>query len=91
MVKVMRVDGSIVDLVTPTGVVAFADLQAAVGGYVQVVECDNGRTMVIDEEGKCKGKPLNRAATEIADLFVGDFIVGDAVVMDPEDADRILN
>ena len=60
------------------------------GGYIQVVQTANGDDMVINEEGKLLGLPINSKATE---LYVGeeyddtcaswdfDTINGDAVVL----------
>ena len=69
-------------------------LQKMVGGYIEVVRsADTEKQIVIDEEGKLKGKPINKDATE---LYVGeaqddtsamwdyDAIVGDAVILSGE-------
>lgn len=63
------------------------ELQAAVGGYIEVVphfNFFNGRpcAAVCDEEGKLKGKPINeeatiawRAQTNTTDVLVGDIAI----------------
>lgn len=69
-------------------------LQKMVGGYIQVVRsADTEKQIVMDEEGKLKGKPVNPDATE---LYVGeeyddtsagwdyDTINGDAVILSGE-------
>lgn len=58
------------------------DMQALVGGYIETVGAQSlGRPlwMVIDEEGKLKGKPINLFATRIYRNPI-DVIVGDAFI-----------
>jgi len=59
------------------------ELQGLVGGLIQIINLPDGRLMVMDEEGKLKGKPRNRTATKLAMevLFEGDYIAGDAVII----------
>jgi hypothetical protein len=55
---------------------------------VEVVPLANGRILVIDEEGKLKGKGVNAEADrlfQVKRMQWGDYIVGDAVLMDSED------
>jgi hypothetical protein len=61
------------------------ELQKLVGGYINVVESLDGEAdIVLDEEGKLKGKEVNESATKLwlgddkADWF--DVLVGDVVV-----------
>ena len=60
------------------------ELQAAVGGYIQLITLANNYRMVIDEEGKIKSKPINLQATLLAHecgaIFPNDVINGDALV-----------
>ena len=58
--------------------------QAVGGGYIQIVETLDGRLMVLDEEGKLKGFPLNQAATALYRFGGDDPIVGDVLVCGPE-------
>lgn len=66
------------------------ELRALVGGYLEMVRTRDGRIMVLDEEGKLKGKPLNQEATRLYGANF-DYIVGDVVVMDRIEAYRLLN
>ena len=55
-------------------------LQAAVGGYIEVVyPFDDPVGLVVNEEGKINGLPLNRALRDeggaIYDVIAGDFLV----------------
>lgn len=57
------------------------ELQALVGGYIEIVRTFDGKFLVVDEEGKNKNKPLNEAATLLYQYGKHDPIVGDAVVV----------
>jgi hypothetical protein len=58
-----------------------AQLQAAVGGFVQAVDLTPELTMWCNEEGKLRGLPFNAAATLAWATSFGktDIIVGNAV------------
>ncbi len=71
-------------------------MQKFVGGYIQIVYCDNGDQIIMDEEGKLKDKEPNWEATEhwfmdkdgvsLADKGIPpeeypDIIVGDCLVL----------
>ena len=86
MATLIRVDGSR-ETVTPAAPPAFSleELHQFVGGYIEVLRFDDGTMLVLNEEGKVYGLPYNRIATLYAkvrvDLFDGDYIAGDAVVV----------
>lgn len=52
-------------------------LQYAVGGYIETIPLGHGGVMIVDEEGRLKGKPDNA----IASLAAGIGIVGDALIV----------
>ena len=60
-------------------VFSLEELQAFVGGWIEHVGLEDGRSMWINEEGKLEGLPWNIAASLLADL-PGDVIVGPALV-----------
>jgi hypothetical protein len=63
---------------------SLVELQAFVGGYIQVITLADGRLMVLNEEGKLDGLEPNLKAMEYAEgsgLAKDDFIVGNVVVM----------
>ena len=69
------------------------EMQEAVGGYIQFVYLKDGEILVIDDEGKMKGKDPNWQATILAhanqaispnDLIVGDALYCDAGKIDPD-------
>lgn len=55
------------------------EAQEVVGGYVELVhpKVSPGYTLIVDEEGRMKGKPLNEMGCR---LYGGD-IVGDIIVL----------
>jgi len=81
--KVIKIDGSERDLYD----VGLESLQQAVGGYIQIVPTNDGRWLVLDEEGKLKEKQVNRKGTELTRGIVddSDFIVGDVVVANKDE------
>lgn len=84
--KLYKADGTILEVVPANGTdFQLDELQAMVGGYIEIVPAGKGKIMVLDDEGKLKGKPVNDAATMIF-MQAGyyDTIVGDALVCDDE-------
>lgn len=83
MAYIIKTSGEIIET-TPRNGNDFEldELQAIVGGYIEVVNLRDGRLIVVDEEGKPKGKERNHKATDIFHSVFGnnDFIVGDALV-----------
>tara|TARA_R100001594_G_scaffold24789_1_gene48624 strand:- start:19184 stop:19459 length:276 start_codon:yes stop_codon:yes gene_type:complete len=69
----------------------YEEMKKFVGGYIEVVEsADAKHDIILDEEGKLKGKPINKEATELYlgeeddDTAAGwdfDVIVGDVMVL----------
>lgn len=81
MAQLIKASGEIVTVAPKRGeVFELEELQELVGGYVEAVRTKDGRRMALDEEGKFKDKPVNEKASELADIFPWDRIVGDAVV-----------
>jgi len=71
------------------------ELQAIVGGYIQMVDLADGRVMVLNEEGKLKDLPYNWQATNLFNAGVrvwfvpiaGDVLVCDERWLNPPDDD----
>ena len=61
---------------------SLAELQAAVGGLVQLVKLDGRTELWVNEEGKLLDLPLNPPATRIWELYFGatDFVCGPVLV-----------
>jgi hypothetical protein len=64
------------------------ELQALVGGFIEVLRLPNSRYLVIGEEGKLTPHVCNVLATELAQeygsLARSDYIAGTAVIVDGE-------
>ena len=56
------------------------ELQKIVGGLIQIVKTKDGRTMVINEEGKINDLPINQKASELYQYNEFDFIAGDVLI-----------
>ena len=84
--KLYKANGTILEVVPANGTdFQLDELQAMVGGYIEIVPAGEGKIMVLDDEGKLKGKQVNDAATMIfmkAGFY--DTIVGDVLVCDDE-------
>jgi Domain of unknown function (DUF3846) len=83
---ILRVDGVLVPL--PKREPTLAELQKAVGGPIQVLAIrflNEPGQMIMAEEGKIKGFPINMKATAIAlattDIARDDYVVGDVVIL----------
>lgn len=76
MATIIRATGEVEEIVLSNDLV---DLQKIVGGFIETIHLPDKRIMIVDEDGKMKGKPLNKKATEMYapqwDTVVGDVIV----------------
>ncbi len=58
------------------------EMQRIVGGYIEVLNLNDGRLMVVNEEGKLEGLDLNITATYLygrhSDCVVGNVLVCDS-------------
>jgi len=87
MPKLIKPNGEASDLTNLT----FSKIQELVGGHVEIIPCLNGDTMCINEDGKLHDLHVNPQATAIANIFSDDFIVGNAIILTPDEVPRILN
>lgn len=64
----------------------FDELKGIVDGYIEIVRLNDGRMIIVDEDGKSKDKEVNIPATNILrrDHFTTDYIVGTAIVCDAD-------
>ena len=62
------------------------EMQEIIGGYVEPIRLNDGRIIIVDEEGKSKDKAVNIPATNILrrDHYTTDYIVGTAIVCDAD-------
>jgi len=79
----LKVNGSTAEVTD----MSLSNMQALVGGFIEVVSTNDGRLMVVDEEGKGKGKPVNEVATALTRGVVADndLIVGDVIIASTEE------
>ena len=68
--------------VTPQNKTDFqlTELQKIVGGFIEIVKTKDGRTMVINEEGKINDLPINQKASLLYQYNEFDFIAGDVLI-----------
>ena len=57
--------------------VTLSEMQACVGGYIELVHLKDGVILVVNEEGRLNNLKPNIIATELA----GDYIVGDVLLI----------
>jgi hypothetical protein len=80
-------------------------LQIAVGGLIEAKTLEGNYTLIMNEEGKLQGLPINERATEIwlanfpnfPDVILGDVVIaggyddeGEQLGLDKDYADRLL-
>lgn len=86
--KLLKANGQVVDYPPADKQYTLKELQAAVGGYIEIVHLGQDHLMVVNEEGKLQGLPQNRLASELYGADPNwDYIVGDALVCRDEDID----
>jgi hypothetical protein len=87
--EIIRVDGTREEYQPSNGRhYSLEEMQKAIGGgYIQIVQTKNGRLMVLDEEGKLKGFPVNTVATALYLYGDQDPIVGDVLVCEDKNID----
>ena len=84
MAIVIKADGTRKEVQPKNGTdFSLEELKGFVGGFIEIVWLGDGRIMVVNEEGKLIGLPLNEAASLIY-IHSGriDTIIGDVLVCD---------
>ena len=65
------------------GSYTLTEMQHYVGGYIETVSLGSGKVLIVDEEGKLKGKLPNRIATGWLQVEgINDWVAGDAMLID---------
>ena len=83
--KLYKTDGTILEVVPANGTdFQLEELQSYVNGYIDVLDLNDNQIIVLNDEGKLQGLPVNEKATEIfRDTYpTTDFIVGDVLICD---------
>lgn len=79
MAKIIYSDGREVAVKPKNGTdFSLEELQAIVGGYIEIIYVKGNDIMVLNEEGKLIGLPINGKASRMA----GEVIVGNVLVCD---------
>ena len=86
LAAILKVDGTLVPL--PKREPTLEEMQKIVGGYIQMIEImflNEPGQMIMNEDGKVNGLPVNHKATAIALTMSGidkeDYIVGDVIIL----------
>ena len=81
---IIKTTGEIVTVSPDKGkTFSLRELQDTVGGFIEIIRLDNHKAfMVLHEEGKLIGLPINSKATKIfqEQYGTGDYIVGDVLI-----------
>jgi Domain of unknown function (DUF3846) len=97
MATIIRADGTREVLDAPRTGLTLEQMQRAVGGFIEIVTVggtwDRREILIVDEEGRLKGKPVNAYGTaryrgtppRHAEVIVGDVI--EAVLWNPGSED----
>jgi hypothetical protein len=79
--RIIRADGTeeIIE-----GKLTLEVMQKTVGGYIEVMTTNNGKRMIMNEDGRRLGLPYNAKATEYAIGMIGqdERILGDVIITD---------
>lgn len=90
MATLIRSNGVREEILPKSGVFECSELQAAVGGYIDMLTLPDGRVVVLNDEGKLDGLPPNEEATQLgrlAGIAEWDYVVGDVVVCSESELD----
>lgn len=75
---IMHTDGTVTPVTPKEGkTYQLEELQALVGGYIELLPLEQNRYAVVNEDGMLHGLPVNPGAS----LLLGQFIVGPAVII----------
>ncbi len=102
MAQILHADGTAEDCSPADGrLFSLGELQAIVGGYIEILSTRDGRKMVVNEQGKRLQLPRNEAATALVELLTPAAItkallahpnvvfVGDPEMLKQEGADYV--
>lgn len=79
MADLIQPDGTVTEVKPKNGKeFTLEELQAHVGGYIEMLDVGDGRKLIVDEEGKLKRLAPNYAATM---LYRRDVLVGTVLVI----------
>jgi hypothetical protein len=81
----IKADGQTIEVLPEGKTFSLKELQALVGGYIEMISLNNGTVMVLNEEGKLQDLPFNESATAMAHncgsgIATSDYLVGNVLV-----------
>lgn len=84
--SLIKSDGTSIDYAPKNGTdFTLEELQSAVGGFIEIIKISSTQIMVLNEEGKLRGLPINYNASLIfAMAGIREVAVGDVVVCGTE-------
>ena len=85
--KIVYPDKDSVDYTPKNGTTfELEEMQEIVGGYIEIIRLNDGRIIIVNEEGLLQGLPVNIEATNILrrDHSTTQYIVGTAIVCDAD-------
>lgn len=86
---IIKTDGTKIKIAPDAKTYTLEEMQEIVGGYIEFVWLSPFYLMVVNEEGKLNGLPMNDSATDLLRLYkdTTDFIVGDVLVCEKDHID----
>ena len=87
MAEIIKTDGTRTATTPANGeYFTLKEMQAAVGGMVEIIELDDNQSIILNEEGKLLDLPYNGEADEIfhQHFITLDYIVGDVLLCENE-------
>jgi|LauGreDrversion4_2_1035121.scaffolds.fasta_scaffold557748_2 hypothetical protein len=76
-------DGNATDIEFDKKFVSLEELQKCVEGYIEILWLRGGKALIVNEEGKLDGLPINDRATYIiGEHGINDTIVGNALLIE---------
>ncbi len=87
MAEIIKTDGTRIDAVPGNGTdFSLEEMQKIVGGLVEIIDLDEDKCIILNEEGKIDKLPFNEEATKIFHSYfkTDDYIVGDVLICDNE-------
>ena len=81
-------DGNIKEIQFSGRIVTLKEMQQCVEGYIEMVWLKSGKVLIVNEEGKIDGLPINDKATIIVNEDgIYDTIVGNALLIETKFVD----
>ena len=71
------------DIIFNGELASLIELQEYVGGYIEIIRLTGDKILIVNEEGKIQGLPINKNASYIVgEHLIKEDIVGDAILIE---------